>query len=513
MPDQYSLLADPLLGVRLPGGKRIRATLPELLAHLSGDGVEAFTALQAHQAQAWHSFLVQLAALALLEEGKTRPPRRASDWKNLLLALSGGSEQAWALHVADLRKPAFLQPPVPERSLGEFKRQLPTPDALDVLITAKNHDVKMARMDRAEPEHWVYALVSLQTTQGFSGRGNYGIARMNGGAGSRPMVGFVPSTDPDARFRRDLQVLLESHEAITREHGYRSKRKLLWLDPWDGAKALPLRELHPFAIEVCRRIRLVEESGRIAAVFSPSETTRVEAKDTQGNVGDPWTPVNTVTGKSLTIGARGFHYQLTQALLFGADYSPPPAQRLIKGDPENLLLHASALARGQGTTDGLHERFVPIPPKIRPRLALAAERDKLATMAKERVDAVARASRKVLRPALLVLLQSGPESLNNDDDRAARWLMRLDEDVDRAFFEQLWEDADLPAEEARRRWERTVLDLARAVLEEAIREAPVAAVRRYRAEATAERVFFGCARKHLPDAFSESEPDAQEATP
>lgn len=512
MPESYSLLAEPLLGVRLPGGKRTRATLPELLAHLSGDGVEACTALQAHQAQAWHCFLVQLAALALLAEGKSKPPRRAGDWKSLLLGLSGGSEQAWALLVADLRKPAFLQPPVPEQSLAGFKVRLRTPDALDVLITSKNHDVKAARMYRAAPEHWVYALVSLQTTQGYSGVGNYGIARMNGGAGSRPMVGFVPSLDPGARFRRDLGVLLDCHEVVAEQHGYRCKKILLWLEPWDGSKTLPLRDLHPFSIEICRRIRLVDD-GRIEAVFAGSKTTRVEAKDTLGDVGDPWTPVHTATKKSLTVAARGFHYQLTQALLFGADYLPPPAQQLAKGDPENLVFHASVLARGMGTTDGLHERYLPIPPKIRLRLAIAAERNRLATMAKERVDAVARASRKVLRPALLVLLQSAPEKLNNDDDRTARWLARLDEEVDSAFFEHLWEDADLAAEEARRRWERTVLELAKAVLEEAIREAPVAAVRRYRAEAAAERVFDGCARKHLPDAFSESEPDDQEATP
>jgi CRISPR system Cascade subunit CasA len=48
-------------------------------------------------------------------------------------------------------------------------------------------------MTVATPEHWFYALLTLQTMQGFLGAGNYGISRMNGGFASRPSVGLAPS--------------------------------------------------------------------------------------------------------------------------------------------------------------------------------------------------------------------------------------------------------------------------------------------------------------------------------
>ena len=61
-----------------------------------------------------------------------------------------------------------------------------------MLITARNHDAKRAANRHATPEDWILALVSLQTMSGYSGNGKNGIARMNGGFASRPLVGLAP---------------------------------------------------------------------------------------------------------------------------------------------------------------------------------------------------------------------------------------------------------------------------------------------------------------------------------
>ena len=91
--------------------------------------------------------------------------------------------EAWELVVDDWSKPALLQPPtVAATDRAAYKNRLPTPDALDMLVTAKNHDLKQERMVGASEQDWLFALVTLQTTEGFLGAGNYGVSRMNGGS-------------------------------------------------------------------------------------------------------------------------------------------------------------------------------------------------------------------------------------------------------------------------------------------------------------------------------------------
>ena len=85
-----------------------------------------------------------------------------SAWRDLLRALTPEfpNDEPWRLVVDDWRKPAFLQPPVP---VGvALKDEVETPDALDLLITARNHDLKQTVARRAAPEDWIFALVSLQ---------------------------------------------------------------------------------------------------------------------------------------------------------------------------------------------------------------------------------------------------------------------------------------------------------------------------------------------------------------
>ncbi|HSR53538.1 MAG TPA: type I-E CRISPR-associated protein Cse1/CasA, partial [Acidobacteriota bacterium] len=258
MTTRYSLFDDIL---RLSRPDKDKVSLPRVLNLLgAGEKVE-FAGLQAYQQYAWHAFLVQLAALAAHRSGFSDLAVDESAWKSALLELSGkAGEAAWCLLNADLQQPAFLQPPVPEGSLKTFKRVMETPDVLDVLVAAKNHDVKQARILRPRRDHWVYALVTLQTIEGFMGRGNYGIARMNGGFGSRPSLGFATGLDWSQRFRHDVRTWRRERDQLIGDYGYPQSggAALLWLQPWDGQEQVQLQSCDPFFIEICRRVRLRE---------------------------------------------------------------------------------------------------------------------------------------------------------------------------------------------------------------------------------------------------------------
>jgi CRISPR system Cascade subunit CasA len=502
MPElRHNTLTEPMIRARLPGGEERDLTLPEVLGQLSCDDIEAFCHLRPHQTHAWHAFLVQLAAIALHRAGLEIPPGEPAVWCDLLRALTEGDEAPWCLVVEDLSRPAFLQPPVPEGSLSGFKNRLTAPDALDILVTAKNHDVKALRMTKPRLAHWLFALLTLQTMQGFLGAGNYGIVRMNGGFSSRACVSITPGLRTGARFLRDVQTLLATRQSLVNSHGLadRGGLALLWLAPWDGSSSLAWEACDPFFIEVCRRIRLVDQDGLLTALASPTKTRRLQAEDRKGDTGDPWTPVQRAKGTALTVSGSGFTYRLSQELIFGGDFEPGGTQVLQSGDGEGSTFYAWALVRGQGKTEGLHERRLPLPGKVRVRLGSPAGRETLGALSKRRVEIAASVQKQVLRPALCALLQAGASRLDFTDDRPHRWLDAFDQSVDRVFFDALWPDLDVSEAEASRNWERLLLGLARAQLESAIAAAPIPAISRFRAVAAAERMFDGLKRKHFPE--------------
>lgn len=496
---RFDLLVEPLLNVRLGGDRgRTRWPLPRVLAALStGDQIESFEHLQAHQSQPWYCFLCQLAAMAL-----ARADREALDgtesWDELLLGLTDGRREPWCLVVPDLSEAAFFQPPVPEGELSALGDVHAHPDDLDVLVTAKNHDVKLTRITHPSPGHWIYALVSLQTMEGYSGRGNYGVVRMSSGYSCRPFVGMAPGLGWGERFRRDVDVLLDARDQVAEEHGYdaESGLTLAFLPPWDGESALPLEELDPYFLEVCRRVRLEEHDGLLRARRTTSGTQRVDVKEASGNVGDPWIPVARSGGEALNVTGSGFSYELIVDILLTGEYRRGVAARIRPDDPGELYLVAQALSRGQGGTDGLHERIVPIPGHVRRRLLREADRETLAERAETRTEFVSEAWTSALRPALCALFQGDPGDLDFRDNRPRPWRQRLDQRIDRIFFPRLWEHADLSTEEADGAWRAEVLELGAELLEKAIRRAAVPEPRRFRGWAGAERIYAG-ARKRL----------------
>lgn len=501
----YNLLDEPLLGVEDQDGHRANVTLPGLLARLSHGTSTALTSVQSHQQHPVHAFLVQLAALALVRADEDKIAHGEAAWRALLLGAArkdGAGAEAFTLVVGDLSKPAFLQPPVPEGRLDEvLKSQHTGPGAeLDVLITSKNHDVKMDRVEHPSVEHWIFALLTLQTTQGFLGAGNYGIARMNGGFASRPCVAFAPAEGAAPRFLHDVRALIGARAQLAKTFGAKGQLGLVWCAPWNGATSLGFRDLDPFFLEICRRIRLrVASDGTLIAHRGSSKAARIDAKESNGNTGDAWTPVARKDGKALTMSEEGFHYRRVQDLLFG-DWEVGAAG---KADPKggDRLWVGQVLVRGQGKTGGYHERWVPVPGKVRLSFSQPSAREKLGKRAQDWVQLAADTRLKILKPALLTLLQGAPEKLKFDDDRANSYLGRFDAALDDEFFSLLFEHADAAPEEADAVFQKTLAALAEIELRCAVESLPVPSARRWRAEAKADRVFFGAARKLFPLAF------------
>lgn len=505
------LLTDPVLWVRLEDGREQGVSLPGVLALLVQDEIGAFEGLASYQRQSWYLFLCQLGAIALHQAGRAALPETAEDWKDLLAALAPAP--AWQVVGDDLTQPAFLQPPLPSGSLTKYGPLADTPDGIDILVTAKDHDIKMARYGRAEPYHWVYALVNLQTMQGFLGAGNYGIARMNGGFANRPLVDYTPGPPSwGRRFSRAVKMMLARRPDILRQQETRFQtsggKALLWLIPWEEEHSLPLTELDPYFIEICRRVRLVRSaSGAVRALYRTSKAARVDAKSANGNLGDPWIPIDD-KGTALTMGSGGFTYRKVADLLLNQKrYTVPHALIPLDDDPHGtMLVHFSALVRGQGRTEGLYERLLPIQAaEIVPRLLDPDQRQGLHEQALLLLDDIDKGGKRALKVGLCKMLQGGRDEINFRDQRTDVWLDRLEQKIDAIYFDHLWQVAaayaaedDTAITQAQHLWQKALVDLSEAVFLEALDRLPAPSGRRERARARAQQAFYGTLYKALP---------------
>lgn len=508
-----NLMTDPIL--TLSDGKMV--SLPELFAALSRGEARGFQALRPHQRSAWHMFLVQLGALALWTVGHNHLPEDPADWSAGLRKLTKGydDDEPWRLFVEDPAQPAFLQPPDPE---GLQWSNVETPDNLDLLITSRNHDLKQTIARQAEEEDWIFALVSLQTSGGYDGRGNRGIARMNGGYASRPTVGLSPvhngyfSIDPSAWWKRDVQILL-SERAAGKQNGIGTINgpALLWCIKWPEGHQLDLRDLDPWFIEVCRRVRLKNTDGVLSAQRSTSKNTRVNAEQYNGNIGDPWIPVNTKEGRSFTLSNRNFDYKLLCDLMFSGNWRVPLLARAANDETEDMLLVVEALSRGQGKTEGFKSRVVPVPGKI----VSFFSSDTLATFSKVQMDEI-KGFDTALRNALVLVAAGGDRGHVKKKhygwtDVARR---RFDHAADRLFFPSLWSrvTADVLGDTdeettAKANFLSNLHNAAKTELKSALPTIPCPAIQRPRAEARAWRTFQRKVRKEYPILFQKENID------
>lgn len=499
MPEacQGDLLHEPCIGIADRQCNRERLSLPAVLARLSDPGRStlAFNALQSHQTHAWHAFLVQLAAMVCQRADlgiSDAACRSAEWWTERLLALADGCAEAWCLVVEDRGKPAFMQVPV-SGDIEDYKTLIPSPRELDVLVTTRNHDAKAAR---GRSEHWLFALVALQTLQGYLGRGNYGVFRMNGGPGNRFAVGFADPGDLGAWFRRDVAALVTERATTITGGGFADHdgSALLWLSAWDGSESSCIghAQLDPWCIEICRRLRLVpgQNAWHARQATSNAERTRIAKTPKKGGgqewviksgFGDPWMAL--ADAKAITPMEQGFTADKTVEYLLDPGTTAPPAQQMLPEDiGSDLHWYGRTLVRGQGKTNGWHERLVPIPANLRRHWRdQPEERARAAERARTQLEDAASLRGKVLRPALLVLNQAGGRD-------AGAWLAGFEARCDAAFFEHLWDHLEAEKDEACRSWRRTIIAQARRVLSEAQAAIPDG-VRRWRALATSQLRF------------------------
>ena len=504
---KHSLLSDGLLEVALPEGGRTLLTLPQVLAKLATHQDLVFLRLRPHQRAAWHAFLVQLAYLALEDDENPVPPLAAEEWASRLRRLAPGDDDApWCLLNDDWQRPAFLQPPCSAGRRADFKRSAETAQDIDVLVTARHHDEKSGKLPLGADglDVLVYALVTLQGWSAFLGAGNYNTMRMNGGFSSRPQFRLAYARGSGAEFSRDLAVLLETRdelEAAMAARGIGSSaaplHTLLWLLPWDEG-SLSLSSVHPLCLEVCRRVRLIEDEAGLRLLRASSNAMRVAAKDARGVVLDPWVPI--VKGdspKALTAQAHSLGYRSLQALLFDGSKTERPTlakpslheRRHRSHDAATLV--AQVLVSGDGGTDGLLARELRMPPAVLSRYADADAL--LAARSQKFVELAAQASGKAFRPALLQFVDGSDDVdwKNRDFGKAVQpWASRFESAIDEAFFPRLFStfERSLDDTDAQREWVRWLAAAARDELGRAVEALSTRDDSRLFARARAERL-------------------------
>jgi CRISPR system Cascade subunit CasA len=524
---RHNLLLDPLLRAEGLGGLVERITLPGLLARLGRDEVLSLPGLRRHQQEPFHVFLCYLAGACLARAGVTDPAQPEAFWLAALRRLAGREDDhAFTLFVADPTAPAFLQPPAPSRAdfEGAYKPKAATPDELDVLVTAKDHDLKISRIAANHPEAWLYALVSLQTTTAFLGSGNYWISRMNGGFGSRPIVSFATSRAPGRRFRDEVGILLEERPRLLRGEWLYAKdgHVLTWVLTWDRQTRLKTEALDPFYLEIARALRLVLGSaGALTALGAPTVVARIAISE-GGLTGDPWSPIR-LTGKKgptvLTV-AGGFSPALLSNLLFQRGYELAAMQRPrpeTAGVPAYLLV--SVLAGGKGTTDGYHTEALRVPARASQALfGGGPARDRLAEISQGMLNDAETVDYKILRPALFTLYEAGRGSIDYGKREVGAWVGAVGKDFSRRweedYFPHLWRAAEEGAdmEALGYEWIHHLAAAGRVLLAAAEQSAPLPAGRHYRARVAAEARFDAALRKQFPTTFGQRGEESEDAT-
>lgn len=515
----HNILTDELIHFKTNDNSVVEASLPDVFAALVKDEIASFPMLRPHQRHAWHAFLVQLGAIAMHKAGIGEPPEDACEWRRIIRAVTQNfpDDEPWYLVVDDITKPSFMQPPASsEDKTADYKNTVATPDELDMLVTSKNHDLKASVASSASIDDWIFALVSLQTTEGFLGAGNYGISRMNGGLGCRPAFSLAPSARHGIHARRDILALLKHRDRLLDDHDpflADAGTDLLWLKEWDGTRAETIiTGLDPFYIEICRRIRLMfTVDKQLFAIRATSKAARINSRSLKGITGDPWTPINPKESKSLTLSAAGFRYRRTAEYL-STEWNQPVLFEPLDSEKGTMTLIARGMVRGQGKTEGYHERTVELRPKAVGAFGRGRGLDELGEISRERIEDI-RLLHRILRHAIAVFAAGGDTEGVSDEhrDRANVWVDMHDDIVDRGFFGDLQDEFESD-DAARRRqvrneWRRGMVDEARTILQQAEETLPCPAIQRYRARVRSESVFEGRIRGNngFPELYTSEE--------
>ena len=360
----HDILNEDLIRTTNREGTVEQRSLPDVYEALAADEVIGFPALRAHQRHAWHAFLAQLGTMAVHRAKLQTAPTDAGTWRSLLRGLTPDhpENEPWHLIVTEPGKPAFLQTP-PGDLVHEYTKTVETPDAIDVLVSSKNHDIKQNIARRAELDDWIFALVNVQTTSGFLGRGRYGSVRMNTGFGSRPALGLTPDgANAGGHLFHDIAQML-IHRERNRRRGKPERREanghaLMWLEPLDSDTQHEVEDLDPYFIEAARRIRLLAGDHRIAAAQATRQSTSINGKASQGNLGDHWTPIMKPDGKAFSVSSNGWKSRVLMRLIGDDTEVELPTAMTVESceDVKRWRLIARGTAKAKGGTEGYHER-------------------------------------------------------------------------------------------------------------------------------------------------------------
>ena len=514
----WNLLTEPILRVITNQGRK-RMNLPQLLAALGHDEVHHYEGIQRHQEDAFHVFLSYLSSTILARCNLTDPVQDEEFWRLGMRALTQGiGDDAWSLVVDDLTRPAFMQPSLPLEDhvrvtpLGNDKVFAHASDAMDLLVTSKNHDVKSAKAIHSELDSWFYTLISLQTMSGFYGRGKHGISRMNSGYGNRPIVELIQNPRPGIRWRDAVVRLLDYRQTVLADvYGFDPQGLVLvWLEPWDGRTSLPLSRLDPFYIEICRRIRLRRDEDGIYAADMPSESSRIAAKELKGVVGDAWMPIDLGGTKSreaqaLTLSPQGLTPEVLRRIIFEDQLHLTTLHKPLPHWQERTLwMTISVLVRGQGKTEGFHEQRIAIPPKIQRRLfGPPQQREPFAELSRSAIEYAGRMEHRGLKPAVFAFLQGGSEKIDYDRTTVNTWWSRLSKKFNAGwsddYFPWLWSVPEpIDQEVALRDWTLRLRKYALETLRQAKDTMPQHSGRRFRSRSRAELAFRGLLYRTFP---------------
>lgn len=532
----HDLLHDPLIGVRTPSGAQ-RLSLPGLLAALSAGQVDGYTGLRAHQADPWHVFLVQLAASIQARRPTDVLPTDATYWREGLLDLADGIPEAWQLVVEDVTKPAFMQHPWKswEAEAGDygvktsrgqtvFDPKASSPDELDVLVTAKNHDVKMARTAPETTEAWIYALITYQTFSGYNGAGNYGSIRMNGGFGCRTVLRWTDTGNPSERFVDETGLLQSLRQSTCGLFGYAKRGvALTWLSVWNRSNHQYLvNQVEPWFIEAVRPLRIRHlGNGQLVALGATSKARQIGPKHLDsGDIGDPWIVIKVGDEQHSALDvtkAAGFDVKLLTNILFEDGFKLGPLQKPRQTEA-CAWFTGSAVAREKrkGNTEGFHRFEIPVPAKARRALLQKENRESLGKLGQQLLGD-AKDVQRALATALTVLSEGGPDKA--DFERVETWIKAARADFaktwEQHYFPTLWRGADEAHEAVRRDWQQRLVEAGQALFDEAATRLPLPSNRRWRALTQAESAWRGMLRKAdlpLPGRPTTETPEPEEQT-
>lgn len=499
----YDLLNEPLIEALEADESRL-FSLPGLLAAWADGQPVLLDGIRPHQRPPMHMLLCQLAVLGIQRGGDDLGLEAPEEvWRARLLKLAPAA--AWHLVADTQNDPAFLQPPAIGADLKSFST-IARPDDFTTLISAKNHAVKQSAMAQATPWLWVVALVEKQSSSRYDGATQYGIARMNGGLGSRPLVSVYPDMADGARWRRDVAAILERQpgllEAASMFTPGDNTLALTWLAPWDGISQLSLDSLDPLFVETARQVRLVIRDGAIVALSKGSKAARVAMpSDLHGRLGDPWAPLDDKGDKVLTLSEDGWTLRRLVGLILptgDTPLRPSLLQAPRRQETGDLFFHAAALCGGQGKTGGFHQVTLPIPGRIVIRLATLQDAAEGLGQTAQVMLSEADMAQGILRHALLSFQQGGPtEKIKGDRDPGiSTWVGVFQHAVQHAFFPALWDMAD--ARDDSRPWRRFLHATAERVLGEAIKSLSVRSMLFFRAEARSRSLLWSRLRASLP---------------